>query len=76
MAVARQQTLKELAALNVENQQLCINIDNNVNFELKSCFIHLLPTFNGLAGEDPRTHLSYSSLGVPYGLCWHETEWS
>ena len=39
MAVARQQTLKELAAPNVENQPLCINIDNNVNFELKSGFI-------------------------------------
>jgi hypothetical protein len=36
---------------------LCINIDNNVNFELKSGFIHLLPTFNGLAGEDPHIHL-------------------
>ncbi|XP_052309176.1 uncharacterized protein LOC127905360 [Populus trichocarpa] len=57
MAVARQQTLKELAAPNVENQLLCINIDHNVNFELKSGFIHLLPTFNGLAGEDPHTHL-------------------
>jgi hypothetical protein len=57
MAVARQQTLKELAAPNVENQPLCINIDNNVNFELKSSFIHLLPIFNGLAGEDPHTHL-------------------
>ena len=41
----------------MENQPLCINIDNNVNFELKSGFIHLLPTFNGLAGEDPYTHL-------------------
>jgi len=57
MAVERQQTLKELAAPNMENQPLCINIDNNVNFELKSSFIHLLPTFNGLAGEDPHTHL-------------------
>ena len=57
MVVARQQTLKELAAPNVENQPLCINIDSNVNFELKSGFIHLLPTFNGLAGEDPHTHL-------------------
>jgi len=57
MVVARQQTLKELAAPNVENQPLCINIENNVNFELKSGFIHLLPTFNGLAGEDPHTHL-------------------
>jgi hypothetical protein len=41
----------------VENQPLCINIDNNVNFELKSGFIHLLPIFNGLVGEDPHTHL-------------------
>ena len=57
MAIARQQTLKELVAPNVENQPLCINIGNNVNFELKSGFIHLLPTFNGLAGEDPHTHL-------------------
>jgi hypothetical protein len=53
MVVARQQTLKELAAPNVKNQPLCINIDNNVNFELKFGFIHLLPTFNGLAREDP-----------------------
>jgi hypothetical protein len=57
MAVERQQTLKELAALNVENQPLCINIDNNVNFDLKSSFIHLLPTFNGFVGKDPHTHL-------------------
>jgi len=57
MVVARQQTLKELAAPNMENQPLCKNIDINVNFELKSGFIHLLPTFNGLAGEDPHTHL-------------------
>jgi len=57
MAIERQQTLKELAASNVENQPLCINIDNNVNFELKSSLIHLLPIFNGLIGEDPHTHL-------------------
>jgi hypothetical protein len=57
MDVEQQQTLKELAAPNVENQPLCINIDNNINFELKSGFIHLLPTFNGLTGEDPHTHL-------------------
>ena len=57
MVVARQQTLKELAAPNVENQPLCINIDNNANFELKSGFIHLLPIFNGLAGEVPHTHV-------------------
>ena len=48
MVVERQQTLKELIAPNLKNQPLCINMDNNVNFELKSGFIHLLPTFNGL----------------------------
>jgi len=48
---------KEFATPNMENQPLYINIDNNVNFELKSGFIHLLPTFNGLVGEDPYTHL-------------------
>jgi hypothetical protein len=57
MAVERQQTLKELAAPNMENQPLCINIDNNVNFVLKYGFKHLLPTFNSLVGEDPHTHL-------------------
>jgi hypothetical protein len=57
MAFARQQTLKELAASNMENQPLCINIDNNINFKLKSGFIHLLPIFNGLSGEDPYSHL-------------------
>jgi hypothetical protein len=58
MIVARQQTLKKLVAPNIKNQPLCININNNANFELKSGFIHLLPTFNGLAGEDPHTHLN------------------
>jgi hypothetical protein len=57
MVVARQQTLKELIAPNVENQPLCINIDNNANFKLKFGFIHLLSIFNGLAEEDPHTHL-------------------
>ena len=56
MAIHPRQTLKELAAPNLENQPLCINVDD-VNFELKSGFIHLLPSFNGLAGEDPHSHL-------------------
>jgi hypothetical protein len=72
MVVATQQTLKELAAPNMENQPLCINIYNNTNFELKSRFIHLLPIFNGFAREDPL----YSSQGVPHVLRWHETTWS
>jgi len=57
MVAARQQTLKDLVVPNVENQPLCINIDNNINFMLKSRFIHLLPIFNGLARENPHTHL-------------------
>ncbi|XP_019183634.1 PREDICTED: uncharacterized protein LOC109178454 [Ipomoea nil] len=31
--------------------------DANVQFELKSGLIHLLPSFRGLAGEDPHKHL-------------------
>ena len=42
---------------------MCINIDNNVNFVLKSGFIHWLPTFNGCAGEDPYTHLKEFHMG-------------
>jgi len=57
MTIAQQQTLKEFAAPNMENQPLCININYNANFELKSGFIHLLSIFNGLAEEDPHTHL-------------------
>jgi len=72
MAVAQQQTLKELAAPNVENQPLCINIDNNVNFELKSGFYTFATNFQWSC----RRRSSYSSQGIPYGLCWHETEWS
>jgi hypothetical protein len=66
MAIARQQTLKDFTAPNMENQPLCINIDNNVNFELKSGFIHLLPIFNRLAREDPHTHLKkfYMCVGI------------
>ena len=72
IVIARQQTLKELATLNVENQPLCINIDNNVKFELKSGFIHFTTNIQWSC----RRRSSYSSQGVPYGLHWHETEWS
>ena len=47
-------TLKELAAPDVAYQPLCIQYpDLDVDFELKSGLIHLLPKFHGLAGEDP-----------------------
>ena len=56
MAIQPQRSLKELATHNLNNQPLCINVEN-ANFELKSGFIHLLPCFNGLVGEDPHSHL-------------------
>ncbi|XP_052180999.1 uncharacterized protein LOC127794131 [Diospyros lotus] len=51
-------TLKELAAPDLNQQSLCIEYPNlDAAFELKSGLIHLLPTFRGLAGEDPHKHL-------------------
>ncbi|XP_051140016.1 uncharacterized protein LOC127257623 [Andrographis paniculata] len=53
-------TLRELAAPNLAQQPLCINfptLKNTVAFELKSGLIHLLPSFHGLAGEEPQKHL-------------------
>ena len=58
--MAGNQTLKELAALDLNQQPLCITfptLDATTTFELKSGLIHLLPTFHGLAGEDPHKHL-------------------
>ena len=58
--MARNQTLKELAAPDLNQQHLCITfptLDATTTFELKSGLIHLLPTFHGLAGEDPHKHL-------------------
>ena len=51
-------TIRELAAPNVHYQPLCIQYPQlQVNFELKSGLIHLLPKFHGLASEDPHKHL-------------------
>ena len=58
MTLARNQTLKELVALTLDQQPLCIDMPQlEVGFELKSEMIHLLPTFHGLVGEDPNKHL-------------------
>ena len=58
MAQNNNRTLKELAAPNLDQQPLCSENPNpQVNFELKSGMINLLPTFHGLAGEDPNKHL-------------------
>ena len=56
--MAQNRTLKELAAPDVDHQPLCIQYAPlDVNFELKSGLIHLLPSFHGLPGEDPNKHL-------------------
>ena len=52
--MAGNQTLKELAAPNLNQQPLCITfptLDTTTTFELKSRLIHLLPTFHGLTGH-------------------------
>ena len=58
MVVANNQTLKELATPDLDQQLLCIQYPNlELAFELKSGLIRLLPTFYGFAGEDPNKHL-------------------
>ena len=57
-APARERTLRELAAPDFTYDSLCIQYpDEEVPYELKTRLIHLLPKFNGLAGEDPHKHL-------------------
>ena len=59
--MAGNQTLKELAAPNLNQQPLCTTfptLDATTTFELKFGLIHLLPTFHGLVGEDPHKHLN------------------
>jgi hypothetical protein len=56
--IARDGTLRELAAPLVDQPPLCIDYpDLDVDFELKSGLIHLLPKFRGLENEDPHKHL-------------------
>ena len=65
MALARNQTLKELATPTLNQQPLCIDMPQlEVAFELKSGMIHLLPTFHGLVGKDPNKHLKGISCCV------------
>ncbi|KAL0457945.1 UNVERIFIED_CONTAM: hypothetical protein Slati_0421700 [Sesamum latifolium] len=57
MAQNSERTIKEMTSLDLNQQPLCIEYPNlDVDFELKSDLIHLLPTFRGLAGEDPHKH--------------------
>ena len=56
--MARERTLRELAATPVDQPTLCINYPElDVDFELRSGLIHLLPKFRGLENEDPHKHL-------------------
>ncbi|XP_073153419.1 uncharacterized protein [Henckelia pumila] len=53
-------SLRQLDTPDLNQQPLCITfptLETNVTFELKSGLIHLLPSFHGLAGEDPQKNL-------------------
>ncbi|KAF1888185.1 hypothetical protein Lal_00008098 [Lupinus albus] len=52
----RERTLRELAAPDFTYDNLCIQYED-VRYVLKTGLIHLLPKFNGLAGQDPHKHL-------------------
>jgi len=53
-----ERTFKELVVPDVSIQIICIQYPNvDVQCELKSGLIHLLPKFHGLVGEDPHKHL-------------------
>ncbi|KAL0286860.1 UNVERIFIED_CONTAM: hypothetical protein Sradi_7138400 [Sesamum radiatum] len=58
MAQNPKRTIKEMTSFDLNQQPLCIEYPTlDVDFELKSGLVHLLPTFRGLAGEDPHKHL-------------------
>ncbi|KAF1881644.1 hypothetical protein Lal_00039862 [Lupinus albus] len=52
----RERTLRELATPYFTYDNLCIQYED-VPYVLKTGLIHLLPKFNGLAGQDPHKHL-------------------
>ncbi|KAF1864766.1 hypothetical protein Lal_00039938 [Lupinus albus] len=53
---SRERTLRELAAPDFTYDSLCIQYED-VPYVLKTRLIHLLPKFNGLAGQDLHKHL-------------------
>ncbi|KAL0302830.1 UNVERIFIED_CONTAM: hypothetical protein Sangu_3075200 [Sesamum angustifolium] len=58
MAQNPERTINEMTSPDLNQQSLCIEYPTlDVDFELKSGLIHLLPTFRGLAGEDPHKHI-------------------
>ena len=72
--MADNRTLRQLAAPDVNYNDLCIEYpEADTPFELKSGLIHLLPKFNGAAGENPHKHLKefqvvYSTPLRPEGI--------
>ena len=53
----RERTLREMDAPDFTYESLCIQYpDEDVPYVLKIGLIHLLPKFDGLAGEDPHKH--------------------
>lgn len=57
------QTLKDLATLDLEHRNLCIKYPKlEVPFELKYSIIHLLPIFRSLTREDLNKHLEESHV--------------
>ena len=55
--MANKRTLRELATPDLNQQPLCITHPTlEVPFEIKSSLIHLLPSFRGLAREDPHKY--------------------
>ncbi|KAL0454963.1 UNVERIFIED_CONTAM: hypothetical protein Slati_0835500 [Sesamum latifolium] len=58
MAIIPKRSIKDMTSPDLNQQPVCIEYpDLEVNFVLKLGLIHLLPTFHGLAGEDPDKHL-------------------
>uniref|UniRef100_A0A803NX59 Uncharacterized protein n=1 Tax=Cannabis sativa TaxID=3483 RepID=A0A803NX59_CANSA len=65
--MAQNRTLKELVVPNLGQQPRCIHYPPlDINFELKSNLIHLLPAFHGFLSEDPNNlkefHIVCSSM--------------
>src|SRR3954471_23831150 len=57
--MAEQRTLTQLAVPSVNYNGLCIDYPaGDAPFELEYGLTHLLPRFNGFAGEDPHKHLN------------------
>ncbi|XP_024035604.1 uncharacterized protein LOC112096411 [Citrus clementina] len=50
-------TVPDLVESSSDSEEQIQYVDLEVNFELKSGLIHLLPKFHGFAGEDPHKHL-------------------